>query len=126
VSVMGGASTDCATCIYSRHTPTHVTKKKHRHYKPCLPQGHYGCHILCFHLLTCRIPHAVGHGLILLMMDIIMPETCSDRMVGQKHQISCILLVLSLHLIVIKMFNYQKYSKQNNAFQKIPRVKLLT
>ena len=23
-----------------------------------------------------KIPHAVGHGLILLMMGIIMPETC--------------------------------------------------
>ena len=27
MSVMGGASTDCAICIYSRHTPTHVAKK---------------------------------------------------------------------------------------------------
>ena len=24
----------------------------------------------------CRTPHAVGHGLILLMMGIMMPETC--------------------------------------------------
>ena len=24
-------------------------------------------------------PHAVGHGLTLLMMGIMMPETCSDR-----------------------------------------------
>ena len=26
-----------------------------------------------------RTPHAVGHGLILLMMGIMMPETCWDR-----------------------------------------------
>jgi len=26
-----------------------------------------------------RTPHAVGHGLILLMMGIMMPETCCDR-----------------------------------------------
>jgi len=26
-----------------------------------------------------RTPHAVGHGLILLMMGVMMPETCWDR-----------------------------------------------
>jgi len=26
-----------------------------------------------------RTPHAVGHGLVLLMMGIMMPETCWDR-----------------------------------------------
>ena len=29
--------------------------------------------------LQCRTPHAVGHGVILLMMGIMMPETCRDR-----------------------------------------------
>ena len=27
----------------------------------------------------CRTPHAVVHGLVLLMMGIMMPETCGDR-----------------------------------------------
>ena len=27
----------------------------------------------------CRTPHAVVHGLVLLMMGIMMPETCWDR-----------------------------------------------
>ena len=47
-----------------------------------------------------RTPHAVGHGLILLMMGIMMPETCWDRKFDNKHWISCILLVLSLHLFL--------------------------
>jgi len=46
-----------------------------------------------------RTPHAVAHGLILLMMGIMMPETCWDRKFDNKHRISCILLVLSLHLV---------------------------
>ena len=45
-----------------------------------------------------RTPHAVGHGLILLMMGIMMPEKYWDRKFDNKHRISCILLVLSLHL----------------------------
>jgi len=44
-----------------------------------------------------RTPHAVGHGLILLMTGIMMPETCWDRKFDNKHRISCILLVLSFH-----------------------------
>ena len=51
-----------------------------------------------------RTPHAVTHGLILLMMSIMMPETCWDRKFDNKHRISCILLVLSLQLIYIKSF----------------------
>jgi len=46
-----------------------------------------------------RTSHAVGHSLILLMMGIMMPETCLDRKFDNKHRISCILLVLSLHLM---------------------------
>jgi len=49
-----------------------------------------------------RTPHAVEHGLILLMMGIMMPETCWDRKFDNKHQISCILLVLSLQLMLTK------------------------
>ena len=59
------------------------TTPKFRHlcwnYQPCLPQGHYSFHILCFPLLTGRTPHAVGHRLILLMMGIMLPETCWNR-----------------------------------------------
>ena len=46
-----------------------------------------------------RTPHAVGHGLILLMMVIMMPETCWNKKLDNKLRISCILWVLSLHLI---------------------------
>jgi len=45
-----------------------------------------------------RTQHAAGHSLILLMMGMMMPETCWDRKFDNKHRISCILLVLSLHL----------------------------
>jgi len=45
-----------------------------------------------------RIPHAVGHGVTLLMMGMMMSETCWDRKFDNKHRIICILLVLSLHL----------------------------
>jgi len=47
----------------------------------------------------CRTPHAVGHGLILLMMGIMMPETCWDRKFDNKYRINCILLVPFLHLM---------------------------
>jgi len=43
-----------------------------------------------------RTPHALGHGLILLMMSIMMPETCWDRKFDNKHRIGCILFFLSL------------------------------
>jgi len=46
-----------------------------------------------------RTPHAVGHGLIILMMGIMMLKTCWDRKFDNKHRISCILLVLSLHIM---------------------------
>ena len=38
-------------------------------------------HILRFSplLLQCRTPYAVIHGLVLLLMGIMMPETCWDR-----------------------------------------------
>jgi len=62
-------------------------KHTHRHYQPCLPQGHHGCHILCFHLLIGRTPHAVRHGIILLMMGIMVPETCWDRKFDNKRRI---------------------------------------
>jgi len=51
-----------------------------------------------------RTPHAVRNGLILLPMGIMMPETCSDRKFDNKHRISCIFLVLSLHLTFSRGF----------------------
>ena len=36
------------------------------------------------------------------MMGIMMPETCWDRKFDNKHRISCILLVLSLHHMFTK------------------------
>jgi len=41
----------------------------------------------------CRTPYAVVHGLVLLMMGIMMAETCWDRSFDNRHRISCILLV---------------------------------
>jgi hypothetical protein len=41
----------------------------------------------------CALPHLVFCTLVLLMMGIMMPETCWDKSFDNKHQISCILLV---------------------------------
>jgi len=54
----------------------------------------WSCVVSCVHCV-----HAVGLGLILLMMGIMMPETCWDRKLDNKHRISCIVLVRSLHLM---------------------------
>ena len=45
------------------------------------------------HHNRCRTPYAAVHTLVLLMMGIMMPETCWDKKFDNKHQISCILLV---------------------------------
>jgi len=41
----------------------------------------YGSHLTVFSplMLQCKTPYAVIHGPVLLMMDIMMPETCCDR-----------------------------------------------
>ena len=57
----------------------------------------WSCIVGCVH--TDRTPHAVRHGLILLMMGIIMPKTCWDRKFDNKHRIRSILFLLSLHLV---------------------------
>jgi len=46
-----------------------------------------------------RTPYAVVHGLVLLMMGIMMPETCWDRslIINIELVASCWLLSLSLH-----------------------------
>ena len=70
----------------------------------------WSCVVICVHTVHSshsqtqpthpgRTPHAVGHGLIFLMMGIKIPETCWYRKFDNKHRISCILLVLSLHLM---------------------------
>jgi hypothetical protein len=46
------------------------------------------------------------NGLILLMMGIMMPETCWNRKFDNKHRMSCILLVLSLHLMFLVNFQF--------------------
>jgi len=51
----------CALCAPQLTTQLHKTTANHSLHNQC------------------RTPHAVGHGLILLMMDIMMPETCWDR-----------------------------------------------
>jgi len=40
-----------------------------------------------------RTPYAAAHTLVLLMMGIMMPETCWDKRFDNKRQISCVLLV---------------------------------
>ena len=65
-----------------------------------------------------RTPHAVGHGLILLMMGIMMPETCWDRKFDDKHRVSCILLVLSLHhLLILALSNTDFWWLQSTCVQ---------
>jgi len=44
-----------------------------------------------------RTPYAVGHGLILLMMGILMPETCSDRKFDNKHLVGSVSLHPTLY-----------------------------
>jgi len=71
-------------CVHTVHTAHNAAPQDHTQ-----PQSiHPG-----------RTPHAVRHGLILLMMGIMVPETCWDRKFDNKHRISCILLVQSIHLM---------------------------
>ena len=78
----------CALCDSVRLTQcTQLTTKLHK------TTANHSLHT------QCRTPHAVGHGLILLMMVIMMPETCWNKKLDNKLRISCILWVLSLHLI---------------------------
>ena len=44
------------------------------------------------HHYQCRTPYAAVHTVVLLMMGIMMPETCWDKF-DNKYQISCIWLV---------------------------------
>jgi len=70
--------------LHTVHTAHDAAPQDHSQPQPTHPGG---------------TPLAVGHGLILLMMGIMMPETCWDRKLDNKHRIICILLVLSLHLM---------------------------
>ena len=78
-------NSDCHTV----HTAHNAASQDHRQPQPTHPG---------------RTPHAVGHSLILLMMCITMSETCWDRKFDNKHRISCILLVPSLHLTQYSYF----------------------
>jgi len=62
-------------------------------------QRHYGSHILRFFplFLQCRTPYAVVHGLVLLMMGIMMPETCWDRSLIINIRLVASCWFLSLH-----------------------------
>jgi len=85
----------CALCgkllfDLSRTVTSHTVRTAH----DAAPQDHSQPHSTH----PGRTLHAAGHGLILLMMCIMMPETCWDRKFDNRHRISCILLVLSLHL----------------------------
>ena len=71
-------------CVYTVHTAHDAAPQDHSQPQPTHPG---------------RTPHAVGYGIILLMMGLMMPETYWDRTFDNKHLISCILLVLSLHLM---------------------------
>ena len=53
----------------------------------CVPAPHNHSHHC-----QCGTPYAAVHTIVLLMMGIMMPETCWDKF-DNKHQISCILLV---------------------------------
>jgi len=55
----------------------------------------------------CRIPHAAVHGLFLLMMGIMMPETCWDRSLIINIGLVASCWFLSLHP---KWINIYKYS----------------
>jgi len=51
----------------------------------------------------CRTPHAVGHGLILLMMGIVTPKTCCDRslIINIELVASCWFSLFTLSLIIV-------------------------
>ena len=48
-------------------------------------------------LLQCRTPYAVIHGLVLLMMGMMMPETCSNRSLTINIRLVASCWFLSLH-----------------------------
>jgi len=59
----------CALCeVYCSNSNLHTV---HTSYDPA-PHNHSQHN-------QCRTPYAVIHGLVLLMMGIMMPETCLDR-----------------------------------------------
>jgi len=58
------SSVHCVTNFHTVHTTHDAAPQDHSQPQPTDPG---------------RTPHAVGHGLILLMMGKMMPETCRDR-----------------------------------------------
>ena len=80
---------------YTHEIPTVFTT----HYST---QIHYGSHILWFPpLLQCRTPYVVVHSLVLLMMCIMMPETCWDRSLIINIRLVASCWLLSLHTMFV-------------------------
>ena len=94
---------------YTHEIPTMFTT----HYST---QRHYSSHILRFFplLLQCRTPYAVVHGLVLLMMGIMMPETCWDRSLIINIRLVASCWFLSLHPTF--MMHGHKNLKQSKLF----------
>ena len=57
-------------------------------------------------LLKCRTPYAVVHCLVLLMMGIMMPETCWDRSLIMNIGLVASYWFLSLHLTYYIFLSY--------------------
>ena len=70
-----------------------------------------------------RTPHAVRHGLILLMMGIMMPETCSYRslIINIELVASCwfSLFVLLINLFLIFLISELQTTKENSVNRSI-------
>ena len=73
--IVGWRERNCRTVTFTVHTARCPAPHNHSHHKQC------------------RTPYAIVHTLVLLMMGMMMPETCWDKRFDNKHQISCILLV---------------------------------
>jgi len=58
---------------------------------------HTACNPASHNHNQCRTPHAVVHGLVLLMMGIMMPETCWDRSLIINIRLVASCWFLSLH-----------------------------
>jgi len=54
-----------------------------------------------YHVLQCRTPYAVIHGLVLLIMDVMMPETFWDRSLIINIWLVASCWFLSLHPICV-------------------------
>jgi len=69
-------------------------------------------------LNQCRTPYAVIHSLVLLMMGIMMPETCSDTSSIINIRLVCILLVYlsSPHILLGLYISQNLFFRQPKIF----------